>query len=58
MILKTGDGVPVRGIRGGDFILEDYPGDSFGKKKTQKKKTRNPNHPKGLFLAAFMPLLL
>jgi len=27
--LKIGDGVPVHGIGGGDFILEDYSRDSF-----------------------------
>ena len=27
--LKTGNGVPIHGIGGGDFILEDYLGDSF-----------------------------
>ena len=31
--MEIGDGVPVHGIGGGDFILEDYPGDSFEKRK-------------------------
>ena len=31
--LETGDGVPVHGIGGGDFILKDYRGDSFEKVK-------------------------
>jgi len=30
--LKTGDGVPVHGIGDGDFILEDYRGDSYENK--------------------------
>ena len=34
--LETGDGVPVHGIGGGDFILEDYPEDSFEKVKEIK----------------------
>ena len=33
--LKIGDDDPVQGFGGGDFILEDYRGDSFEKKGTR-----------------------
>ena len=35
--LETGDGVPVHGIGGGDFILKDYRGDSLEKNKKKPK---------------------
>jgi len=37
--METGDGVPVHGIGSGDFILKDYPGDSF--EKVKKKEILN-----------------
>ena len=45
--LETGDDDPVHGFGGGDFIFEDYRGDSFEKKKL--KQRRNPKHPDRVF---------
>ena len=35
--LKIGDGVPAHGIGGGDFILEDYLGDSLKKNQLEEE---------------------
>ena len=59
--LETGDGVPVHGIGGGDFILEDYRGDSF-KKVKEIELEEEPQTPRwgvlNLTWQNFMPMFL
>jgi len=40
--LKIGDDDPVQGFGGGDFILEDYRGDSFEKKIKLEEEPQTP----------------